>query len=136
MDLFLLINSSPNFVLHLCVKKRFKKLGLIGPFLDIHIWIICNFFNVELKRSALKSRLRKYITCWGFRRAFGRKLSIYYSKYIQYFQICGFEVYMDNFLPNSQSKPQHVIYFRNLLVSANMFFNMPKVYIQKWSDRP
>ena len=75
--------------------------------------------SIFKERSALKSRLRKYITCWGFLRAFCRKLSIY-SKYNQYFQICGFMVYMDNFRQNARRKPRHVIYFRNLLFSVRL----------------
>ena len=122
-----MVRSAPNFFLHLGLKKRLKNFGsdltmfgrAILALFENKFALYVNFSKLsdlsvlQLKRRTLKSRLRKYITCWRFLHAFCRKFSIY-SKYNQYFQICGFMVYMDNFRQNARRKPQHVIYFRNL----------------------
>ena len=155
--------------MHLGLKKRQKKFRVDRTIFEMPLLAnkknifalyvnfekLSDFSVLQLKRSTLKSRLRKYITWWSFLREFSRKLSIY-SLNIQYFKIVGFQLRMDNFLPNARRKLHHVIHFCNLLFSvlllsyrtlksekiskltynANMFFYLPKVAFQKWFDRP
>ena len=133
MDLFLRISSSPKFYFAFRCKKTsnffWSDPTMFGyAFLALFKNIFALYVNfskssnlcvLQLRRRTLKSRLRKYITCWGFLHAFCRKLSIY-SKYNQYFQICGYVIYMENFQQHARRKPQHVIYFRNLLFSVRL----------------